>query len=191
MARPLSLNNKLHLVVPIYDNDDGDKITGYVHSTPISRETFEAHFMLVSRTFSAIFEGGGAMGPRVATLMLQKIAESSNDPTEAMALMNEIRRLTNVVARGPNGWESTPFQDAVDHKTLSDDDIAEVSNAIVYFMLASAILRKRERKVLTESVTTLGAQTSFSNFTAFVASLGTSIDDAPITPKIPVSSVVF
>jgi hypothetical protein len=192
MPRDLSLNAKLHLVIPIYDDEDEDKIIGYAHSAPISRETYDAHFMLIARTLSAIFEGGaGGFGPRTASQTLLKVAEKSDDPTEALDLLNEIRRLTNVVLRGPHGWETHQFQNVVDHRLISSTDILEVSNAILYFTVASAVLRKKERRVLTETVSTLGAQTSSSDFMAFAASLGTSTDGAHITSPTPASSVVF
>lgn len=98
MADIKSINERLHFVVPIYA-DDGDTISAYVHSAPISREVFEAHFLLISKTFTAFHtEGLGFLGgPRVASLMLNKVAEKIGDQTGAIALMNEIRRLSNVL----------------------------------------------------------------------------------------------
>lgn len=194
MVRPLSINDKLHLVIPIVD--DNDSVTGYVHSAPISREVFEAHFELVAATFTAIFGGGHNIlgGPRIAALMLRKVSEkSSSDPGEALDLMNEIRRLTNVIIRGPQGWTSSSFQDAVDHRELSDDDIAEVTNAIVFFTVTSAMQPKKRLKSMMGLVSEVwGARTSYSDCTAFIASLATSTNDAPTTLNpIPASSVVF
>lgn len=194
MVRQISLNEKLHLVVPVYA-DDGETIVAYVHSAPISRETFEAEFLLISKTFAAIHaEGLGIIaGPRVASLVLQKVAERQNDEVRAISLMNEIRRLSNVVMRTPEGWNSVPFQEVVDHHLLNGDDVAEVLNAIVFFIVTSAMQRRQDLKEMMGGAAKLwGARTTSSDFTAFVASLGTLT--APGTSGktlVPASSVPF
>jgi hypothetical protein len=186
------LNDRLHFVIPIYA-DDGETITAYVHSAPISRDVFDAHFLLISKTFTAFHtEGLGFLGgPRVASLMLKKMAERMNDPAGAVSLMNEIRRLSNVLMRGANGWESLPFHDVTEQRMLSEDDLSEATNAIVFFIVASAMYRKNLLRPMLEGAATMwGAQISSLNFTAYTASVGTSTT-AAVTPQIPVSSGVY
>ena len=194
MVKPVSLNERLQLVIPIYA-DDSDTIAAYIHSAPISRETFEAHYALVARTFSAIYADtlGAVAGPRIASLVLNKVAAESGDTLGAMALLNEIRRLTNVVSRGSHGWVTEQFQDALDHKSLNEDDLAEVTNAIVFFTVASAIYPRRMLRPMMDSVMPVwGARITFSNFTAFIASLGTSTADASTQKTLaPGSSVAY
>jgi hypothetical protein len=196
MVRPLSLNEKLHLIIPIY-GDDGETVTAYVHSAPVTRETFDAHFMLIAKTFAAIYaEGLGFIaGPRVAANILREIADKRHDEVGAMALMNEIRRLTNVTLRTPQGWDAVPFQEVIDRGTaLSLDEVAEVTNAIVFFIVTSAMQRKQDLKEMMDGAARLwGARTSWSGFTAFVASLGTSTVTAamPNQPPVPASSAVY
>lgn len=194
MVKAFSVNEKLHLVIPIYA-DDGETITAYAHSAPISREVFEAHFLLVSKTFAAIHsEGLGIIaGPRVASLVLAKVAEKMQDPMGAMSLMNEIRRLTNVVMRESTGWEMVPFQDVVDRSILDGGDLAEVTNAIVFFTVTSSMQRRQDLKEMMGGAARLwGAQTSSLDFTAFVASLTTSTGTGgTATIQRPVSSVAL
>ena len=174
----MRLNEKLHMVVPLYSQDgDVETIYAYVHSAPISREVFEAHFMLISKTFAAIYgEGlGEIVGPRVAKLIMMEVAKRTRDMEGATALINEIRRLTNVVTRGPGGWVTIPFQDAVDRGDLDADDLAEVENAICFFTVVSATHKKQIlQAMLPGAVALWGGQTSSSDCTGFVASLRTS-----------------
>jgi hypothetical protein len=177
----MRLNEKLNLVVPVYDGND--KISAYVHSTPISREAFEESFVLISKTFSAIHgEGLGSIaGPRVASLILREVAKRNDDEAGALTLMNEIRRLTNVLVSGPRGWTMMPFQDAVDAKTLDPDDLSEVENAIVFFTVYSAMHRRQTLKdLLTGAARMWGAQVSLLTPTAFAASLPTSTETVNI-----------
>jgi hypothetical protein len=185
MVRPLSLNEKLHLVVPIYA-DDGETIVAYIHSAPIMRETFEAHYLILSKTFAAIHtEGLGVIaGPRVASYVLHDVAKKSRDEMGAAALMNEIRRLTSVCLRNNDGWENMQFQDTVDLGRLAPDDVAEVLNALVFFIVTSAMQRKQDLKEMMDGAARLwGARTSYLDFTAFAASLGTSTQTADTVSK--------
>lgn len=181
----LKVNEKLNFVVPVYA-DDNETIIAYVHSMPISREVFEAHFLLLSKTWAAIYaEGLGPLaGPRVASLMLHEVAKKMNDPHSALSLMNEVRRLTTVMTREHTGWVSIPFQDAADHKMLNEDDLSEVTNGIVFFTLASAMHRKKDLNlVLTGAAQIWGAQISSLDSTAFASSLVTSTTVGDTTRK--------
>ena len=62
-ARPIKIDRKLNLIVPI---DDLNGKTYYVHVMPISREVFEQNFMFLGRAYSAMFEELGMVGPRFA-----------------------------------------------------------------------------------------------------------------------------
>lgn len=176
MVKPLSLSEKLHLVIPIYA-EDNETIHAYVHSAPISSEVFEAHFLLISKTFAAIHaEGlGNVAGPRVASLILNKVAERIGDPSNAIALMNEVRRLTNVLMRTDRGWETYAFQDVTDGRLLDEEDLNEVINSVVFFTAAYVMHQRKNRKAfLVGAAIIWGAQISPLDFTAFVASQRTS-----------------
>jgi hypothetical protein len=181
----MKIDKALNLIVPVY-GDDEQTVRCYVHSTPVSRETFEKYFLIVSQTFSQIFNQGlgAAAGPAVAMLLLKKIAEvdkSWDGPEGVQAgLVEEMRRLTSVVAPGEDGaWRPIPLNIAVDRKLLTPDDQAEVENAIVFFIVVSAMLRRAARREMLETaVGYWGARTSSSTCAEFTASLGTSTGTA-------------
>jgi hypothetical protein len=172
----MRINEQLNLIEPI---DRADGTTVYVHSTPVSRSVFEANFLLMSKTFTALHAEGLGMlsGPRVAALMLQQIgaqmARDGMDP--AQSLLAEIRRLTNVVAPTPAGWEVVPFEDAVARKMLDDDDVAEVMGAVCFFTVGWHGYPRKTRMDMLEGAARLwGAEITSLNSTAYAAFLQTS-----------------
>ncbi len=170
----VKLNRKLNLVMDI---ETGDGVV-HIHSVPISREIFEDNFLVISRAFTAVYTNnlGPVTGPRVAALLLKQEAETLGVwPRTQQSLMAEIYRLTNVVAPGPTGWETMPFDVAKKRGILDDDEAAEVENCIVYFICASSVHLKAEMAVAMEGLSTLwGAQTSLLNVTEYTRSLPTS-----------------
>jgi hypothetical protein len=201
----LSLNRKLNLVIPV---DIRDGITAYVHSTPISREVFESYYQVIARTFNGIYQGGlGPLsGPRVAKLELRRIATEMGlwDGANGVnsGLIGEIHRLTNVIKprvtdRGggdlssvKTGWAIEPFEDVLRQKYFDDDDISEIENAIVFFIVASAMHKRSELGPMFEGLSKLwGAQTVSSNCTEYSASLPTSIETENIGEKRKRSSI--
>jgi hypothetical protein len=192
-ARPdVRINDKLNLVIPV-DTDSG---TVYVHSTPLSREMFEEYFMLVSKTFAAIYRQGLEIvaGPRVAMLLLKQVARElgllegpKREP--AATFIAEIRRLTNVAIPGEHGLEIYPLQDVVDRDLLDPDDLSEVEGAVTFFMCASAMHRRKELPTILAGMTSLwNAQTTSLGFTAYLDSLPTSTEeiDSPMkTSSVP------
>jgi hypothetical protein len=165
------LNRKLNLVM---DVETGDGIV-HIHSVPIGRGVFEDNFLVISRAFTAVYTNGlgPVTGPRVAALLLKQEAQTLGvwERTQ-QSLMAEIYRLTNVVAPGPTGWESMPFDVAKKRGILDDDAAAEVENCIVYFTCASSIHLKAEMTVAVEGLKTLwDAQTTLLNVTEFTHSL--------------------
>jgi hypothetical protein len=190
----IKIDRRLNLVIPI-ERDDG---IAYVHATPISREVFEANYLPISKAFAAIYSQGlGLMaGPRVAALVLKQVSIDLgmwDGPTGVEAsLMNEIRRLANVLAPGPGGWQPTPFQEAIDRQMLSPDDAAEVQNALVFFIVASAMHRRTElASVLAGAAQLWGAQIESLTLMEFSASLPTSTETASSGATVTTSSVPY
>ena len=189
----MKIDRKLNLVIPI-DLEDGTTV--YAHSMAIGREVFESHFLVISKTFSAIYsEGLGAIaGPRVAGLMLKKCATDlgvwDGETGVQNTLINEIHRLTNLLSPGERGWSVTPFQDAIDQHRLDPDDFAEVDNALVYFTVASSMHKKKDLAAVTDGALKLwGARASFLGCTEYANSLQTLTTVAPSGGKTAVSSV--
>ena len=178
----MKIDKNLNLVIPIYGDDDST-VRAYVHSTPIAREVFEKYFMTIAQTFASIYGGGlGQLGgPPVAMLLLKQQAEKANawDGPEGInaGLVEEIRRMTSVIVPGEpgKGWQPLPLQVAVDRGFLNPDDKAEVENAIVFFIVVSAMHNRAVRRPILEGAVDLwGAQISSLNSSAFAASLATS-----------------
>jgi hypothetical protein len=184
MAEVKKINQKLHLIIPVHTQ------TGIVniHSTPLSREAFEQNYLVLSKTFAAIYgEGlGFVAGPRVALLLLRDIAKRMGDLTAAsveLGIISEMRRLTNAVL--PSG-EAVPFQEIVDKTMLDEEDLAEVENAIAFFTVASAIHKREELKEMLDGASRIwGGQVSYLSFTDYLASLKTSTKDATSGVKAP------
>jgi hypothetical protein len=142
----ITINKKLNLVIPL-DVDENKRM--WVHSTPISREVFEASYMLFVKTLSNLyFNGiGPGMAPRVAFLALKDMAKEIDDKTDlSMPVIQEIYRLTYVLMIDPstNKWTTKPFLEIKMKNMLDDDVIREVENALVFFTVASAIHLKSE-----------------------------------------------
>ncbi len=183
-----TINEVLHLVIPIFsqgalpEHGEDAPPVAYVHSAPISREVFEANYLLLSKTMSAILTEGlrEIEGPRVAGLVLNDIAKQMvgerGDAAKLKApLLAEIHRLTHVLAPGEGGWETVPYQEALDRHLIPDEDLAEVTNGIVFFTVASSALPRRQVHAMIDGAARLwGAHVSSLNVTEYAASLRTS-----------------
>ena len=176
----IRITETLKLAIPLYDGSD--QIYAWVHSAPISREVFEANFLLLSKTYAAVIGSGlgEVAGPAVAAMTLRAVAKTlvaKDGDADALTLplLNEIRRLSNVLAPTPQGWETIPLHDALAANRLDPEDIGEVENAIVFFTLCSAIMPRRMRPEFLNGAAMLwGAQITSLNATAFGACLQTS-----------------
>jgi hypothetical protein len=183
----VKIDKRLHLVVPIYDEDDDKKVVAHVHSTPLPAEMVDEHWLLLSQTFSQVYSQGlgRASGPAVAMRLLRVVAQSSKTwqredgtPGPAQDLIEEIRRLTMVVVPTTDGkaWVAVPLDVAVNQQRISLEDKAEVENAIVFFIASCATLpRAQRRETVTDAAELWGARITSLNSTAFAASLTTSI----------------
>ena len=173
----MEIDRKLNLVIGI----DQGKWTIYVHSMPISAEIFKRYYKVIGRTFSEIFKTGldFTAGPRVAAMLLEDVARALNmwDGTDGVqnGLLNEIRRLTHVVLPDQGGaWTVLPMEEVVRRKLISDEDLSEVDNAIVFFIVSSAMHRRPTLKAMMEGAALLwGGQITQSNVTEFAAGLQT------------------
>lgn len=172
----MKIDRKLNFVIPIVD--DKDRPYAYVHSTPIMASTFDTYFLPLARTYAAIFALGlgPIAGPRVADKLLKKTSMDIGiwDGPEGVqaGLMSEIYRLTNVIAVGKNGWETTPFEFAKKNGILSAEDAAEVEASVVFFMVSSAVHPRQKLAEYLETASSLfGAQITSSNSTEFMSSL--------------------
>lgn len=175
----MKVDKKLNFVVPLVD--ENDRPYAYVHSTPISADTFDTYFLPLARTYSAIFALGlgPVAGPRVADKMLRQSAidlKMWEGPTGVQAgLFAEIHRLTNVIYIGKNGWEWVPYDFALKNDILSVDDASEVEAALCFFSVTSAVHPKQKLAEYLEAASLLwDSQTTSLNSTEFTNFLPTS-----------------
>jgi len=190
----VKIAKNLNFIVPIY-GDDNKKVVAHAHSTPLSEDVVDKYFLILAQTFSQIFSlglGAGG-GPGVAAKLLKSIAikqETWDDegdlPGIEKGLMEEIRRLTSVIALTEKGWQPLPLQVAVDRDFLSERDKREVENAIVFFIAVSATLGRAQAQDMMETASVLwNARLSLLNSTEYAAFLQKSTAIANSGEKKP------
>ena len=181
----LRIDRKLNIVFEL-ESPDG---RFFVHSTPISFEVFETYFMVISKTFSRMYAEGMLLttGPRVASLLLKKTAMEMRvwDTPNGVknGLINEIYRLTNAVILGKDGWGTLPLHTAIQQEMLSEDDIREVENLLVFFTCASHMHTRTQLPGILLGIQLWGALTTSLNCTEYANSLPTSMQGASTGAK--------
>jgi hypothetical protein len=175
MATPVTLNKKLNLVIPL----DTDKGKIWIHSTPISKEIFESNYLLLTKTLANLYSNniGPSFGPRIALLSLKDTAKEMDETNDlSSGLLQEINRITNVLMPDQTGrWQVIPFVEVINKKLIDEQQISEVENAIVYFIVASAVHLKSELQMAYLGLkNSWSAQTTLLNVTEYGNSLTTS-----------------
>jgi hypothetical protein len=211
----MRIDKRLNLVVPIYGEEipkldaagkpvmeNGEPVTeqpviAQVHATPLPSEVVDRYFMILAQTFSAIFSNGlGVLGgPAVAMKLLKSLSRDQkiwdDDPRTGLVgvkkgVVDEIERLTTVNVPDGSGWTPVPLAIAVERNFISEEDKAEVENAIVFFIVGSATLARAQRKeMLTAAAGLWGARTSPLSSTEFTDSLKTSTGTVNSGEKSP------
>jgi len=189
----MRIDAKLNLIVPV-DQADGSRV--FVHVTPVSREVFETYYLSISRAFTEIYTNGlnVASGPKVAALVLKDVATRmgvwDTPGGVRQGLVEEIRRLSNVVFPGPGGWSSLPLMVAVAKDIISEEDAAEAEGVATFFILNCLMHKKKN---LAPTLTLMSGlwetQTSSSGVMEFAGSLRTSTEDASTGATLTPSSV--
>jgi hypothetical protein len=188
----ITINRKLNLVLPI-ELDEHRKI--YFHSMPISLEVFDANFWLLTQTLSSLYAHGigPSMSPRIALRAMRDTAKEINTETDiSLNLINEIYRLTNVIMPNTNGggWVVLPYIEVKNKKIVDDQILSEVENAIVYFIVASALHLRSELEMAYQGLIGIWkAETTSLSPMEYMRSLPTLTQIDNIGPK-PVQTVV-
>ena len=178
------------------DTDVGEV---YAHSTPVSKAIFRKYFLCMARAHTMIVQVGGgvASGPKIASFTLEEAAKQMSvwDGPEGVerGLVQEIRRLTNVVVPSPRGgWQHLPLMDAQSQGILNDEDVVEIESAATFFILASAMQRREGLLATTGGMELLwGAVITSLNVTDFAASLPTSTETESFGETATTSSVAY
>ena len=178
----MKIDRQLNVVIPITRDDES---TIYAHVTPVSREVFDANFIVMSKAFAAIYAEGlnHIAGPMVAMRVIKHVAKDLKMEQEvATGLLAEIRRLTNILA--PPAFAPIPLDVALQQEIISLEDADEVENAAAFFTLSSAMHRRQDRKSFMERAASLwGAQVTSSTIMESSASWLKSTQDAATKAK--------
>lgn len=144
----MKIDRFLNIVIPC-ETDNG---VIHIHSTPISAEVFKQYFFVLSKCYSTfVNEGILLTAPGIASMMLEQISRvtmrfdgrgnwwEGPDGIEN-GLLNEVRRLTNVIVPVPGqGWQTIPFANAVSEGKVPKEDVADVESLLTFFTCLSAI----------------------------------------------------
>ncbi len=171
----MALDRKLNFLIPV-DTDKGELT---VRSAPVSAAFFRQNFLAISKTFARLHgEGLGiTTAPRIAAMMLENVERELagtplDEPAPPSAVMNEIRRLTTVQIPDQG---LVPWAQVVTAKMLSDEDVEEVENAVVFFIVASSMYHRRDVEEMVGGAAKLwNARLEYSGTTASAPSSQTS-----------------
>ena len=185
----MRLNDALNLVLSVRTDGNGNPIL-FAHSTPISREVFEANFRVISATYAEIFEHGikyaVMAGPRIAALALvdhgkkeqaANVLDEGQGDNPAESLIAEIKRLTSIICPGENGWETLPVDVAIQRKRIAPDDWTDLLGNLVFFTCASAMAKRDAKRAIMEVIaSSMRASIVSLNCTEYAASLPKSTE---------------
>jgi len=148
-----TINDALNLVLPIRSDENGAQL--YAFHTPISREVFEANYRLLGAVKANLMSKGPAYnvssGPIVAALTLKDEGRKDaadngeNGDGGASALLNELKRLTVVLAPTSAGWETLPIDAAISQGYIDAEEWSETESAIVFFTCLCAMARRADK----------------------------------------------
>lgn len=194
----MRLTKGMNFAFEVQSEDHG---TIHVHTTPIARVTFEAHFMELKAAFDACFNANDPMsfvtsGPRIAYAALKAASiragtwevpkGTKNAPTTVQdGLIAELIRLTSVsIASDGEGWKSMGMSTAIAREILDDESHYEILGILCFFCSASrAGPRDLVEGMLTMMETADTWQFGSWNSTEFAASLPISTPPESTTMK--------
>jgi hypothetical protein len=178
------INRRLNIVDEV---TSADGVTIYVHSTPVRREIWEQHYLLMTKTIARIYEENlpPTMGARVALRLMRTMAQSMGDAVldqlESL-LLPEIWRLTTVLVpdKENGGWQQLPFEKATKDKLIDDDDEDVIRNHLAFFTAASWVHTRTELREMIYPMmrAALGAQIVSLTSMEFLSSLPTATPTA-------------
>jgi hypothetical protein len=196
----MKIDRRLNLVLTL-EREDGSPL--HVFSTPIGREVFETYFMVISKTFSRIYAENLSFlgGPRVCAMMIKDVALNTARPDRTgnmwegpdgveNGLMNEIRRLTNVLIPAEGGWTVVPYADALARRVMDEEEASEVEGAITFFTVNWLMHKKATARAILEAAAGMwGWLITSSPLSDYKNGLQTSTPTEPSGPKAQPSSI--
>lgn len=149
----MQITDSLNLAIPF-----GNGMVAY--HTPVSRAIYEQHYAVLHATLAAMGRKGvhylRTSGPSIAHLVLKdegkRDAAERSEQDHTPALIGEIKRLTNVLAPSPAGYDLLPIDTAISMGKLDEEDWEEVVAAVVFFTCLVQTAKKSDRTMVATSV---------------------------------------
>lgn len=171
----MRIDEQLNLVLPV-ERENGQTV--WVHAAPISRETFQQHYLVLAKVYSGIFNEGLHItsGPQIAAIMLRDVAQRMNvwegPGGVEQSLLGEIKRLANVVIPGPQRPEYLPLEMAIQRGIIDREDADQIEGVLTFFTVVWRLLPRRDRQtVIRGAASVWDASITSQPLTAFAASL--------------------
>lgn len=154
----MRIDKALNFVIPIL-RGEGDEPTLYVHAVPISLEVFEAHYLVLSKTWATLIGNGldPRTAPSVAELALRDVAKSTprgpgvtwwegpDGVGGERGLLAELRRLSSAIVPTDDGWRPTPLDSAIASGEVTKGEERELMNLLAFFTVASHVPASEDR----------------------------------------------
>ena len=193
----MKIDRNLNLVMQVQTEEKG---TIFIHSASLSRSVFEQFYLELGKVFSQCFDSINQAhlalsAPQLAYPALKALAIKAGNWEGAggvqFGLVNEIKRLTNVLVNTEKGWESLPFDVAVKREYLDEDDEAEALSSLVFFTAISKVAPKDLKNSFLEMAGALRSwELSSLDSMEYMNGLQTSIKKEPTGKKAKESSIV-
>lgn len=148
----------------------------YVYVTPFPYETIENHYPILARAFSQFYQDVGQVGaPRVAAMILRSLIKASRAPgDDSPTLVDEIGRMTQVVAWDGRTWRQYPLDAALQRSVITLEEWRDIEGEVCFFIVGSAMQKRSLIPSLVGGVLSMySAQLTSSTCMEFLASLPT------------------
>lgn len=176
----MRISKNLNLVISLETESNG-KI--YIHSTPITKDIFEQYYFELGKVFSQCFDSSSSShmalsAPKLAYPALKKIAMDQGNwegnSGVKFGLINEIKRMSNILVNSEEGWKTITFNMAVEKGILDEEDESEVISSLCFFTAICRVAPKDLKKTFLEAAGSLrGWVITSSDFMEFQNSLAT------------------
>jgi len=182
----MKINHALNLVVQT-ESDDG--ATVYVHSTPLSKDIFREHFLILGRLYGEFFSSGLGLlaSARTAYLLLEKLAKDAGqwegkDGVQNTLVTHIINGATALYAEEGKGWKSLPMAEAVNRGVV---DLCEVMDELVFFTCVCGMTKRNQMiEIVQGTAAVWGALATSLSYMDYMNFLTTSQKDVTTEPKL-------
>jgi hypothetical protein len=181
----VTINRRLNLVSKI----ESGRGTLHVFAVPVARSVFDDNFMIMCRAYAEIYRNslGVIAGPKAAARLIKQEANNLGESAKGDLLLEEIRRMTNVLLpaiNGGGGYSMIDYGVAIRQGLIGEDDVDDIEAALCFFTLASRVGPHFQLDAILEGLRLFWrAETTLSTLTEYMRSLPTSMTGDATGPK--------